>query len=80
MKWMTREQPKIDQRACPWLIARFIDKDAEFLYVPTEKAMPEAKKTGATSVFGPLVPIEGSLRLFHGARVILRCAQEDMWL
>lgn len=47
MKWITRERPKIDRIACPWLIARFIDKDAEFLYVPTEKVIPEAKRTGA---------------------------------
>lgn len=34
-RWVTRERPKIDRIACPWLIARFIDRDAEFLYVPT---------------------------------------------
>ena len=34
MKWITRERPKIDRIACPWLIARFIDPEAEFLYVP----------------------------------------------
>lgn len=34
MKWITRERPKIDRIACPWLIARFVDKAAEFLYVP----------------------------------------------
>jgi len=34
MKWITRERPKIDRIACPWLIKRFIDKDAEFLFVP----------------------------------------------
>ncbi len=34
MKWVTRERPKIDRIACPWLIARFIDKAPEFLYVP----------------------------------------------
>ncbi len=34
MKWVTRERPKIDRIACPWLVARFIDKEPEFLYVP----------------------------------------------
>lgn len=34
MKWITREHPKIDRIACPWLVARFIDKEPEFLYVP----------------------------------------------
>ena len=48
MKWVTRERPKIDRIACPWLIARFIDADAEFLYVPAAKVMDVAKQTGAT--------------------------------
>ena len=47
MKWVTRERPKIDRIACPWLIARFIDKDAEFLYVPNAQVMETAAKTGA---------------------------------
>ena len=34
MKWVTRERPKVDRIACPWLIVRFIDKEAEFLFVP----------------------------------------------
>ena len=40
-RWVTRERPKIDRIACPWLIARFIDRDAEFLYVPS----PDVKRT-----------------------------------
>lgn len=47
MKWVTRERPKIDRIACPWLIARFIDKDPEFLYVPPAEVLPTANKTGA---------------------------------
>jgi len=47
MKWVTRERPKIDRIACPWLIARFIDKDAEFLYVPAREVLSTAEKTGA---------------------------------
>jgi len=39
MKWVTRARPKIDRIACPWLIARHIDAQAEFLYVPTEQAV-----------------------------------------
>ncbi|WP_350629927.1 chromate resistance protein ChrB domain-containing protein, partial [Pseudoalteromonas sp. Q36-MNA-CIBAN-0048] len=35
MRWITRERPKIDRVACPWLITRFIDPQAEFLYVPS---------------------------------------------
>ncbi|MDW5442024.1 chromate resistance protein ChrB domain-containing protein [Polaromonas sp. SM01] len=48
MKWITRERPKIDRIACPWLIARFIDKAPEFLYVPADKVLETAKQTGAT--------------------------------
>jgi hypothetical protein len=48
MKWVTRERPKIDRVACPWLIARFIDKEPEFLYVPAAEVLAVAEKTGAT--------------------------------
>ena len=47
MKWITRERPKIDRIACPWLIARFIDKESEFIYVPASQVMSEARRTGA---------------------------------
>lgn len=47
MKWVTRECPKIDRIACPWLIARFIDKDPEFLYVPNARVLDTAQETGA---------------------------------
>jgi superoxide dismutase len=47
MKWVTRERPKIDRIACPWLIARFIDKEPEFLYVPSASVLQVAKDTGA---------------------------------
>ncbi len=42
-RWVTRERPKIDRIACPWLVKRFIDPDAEFLYVPT----PDVKKVAS---------------------------------
>jgi hypothetical protein len=48
MKWITRERPKIDRIACPWLIARFIDQEPEFLYVPSDKVLEVAERTGAT--------------------------------
>ncbi|MDQ6619748.1 MAG: chromate resistance protein [Pseudomonadota bacterium] len=47
MKWVTRERPKVDRIACPWLIARFIDVEPEFLYVPAHLVLPVAEKTGA---------------------------------
>jgi hypothetical protein len=48
MKWITRERPKIDRVACPWLIARFIDREAEFLFVPSADVTRLAGQTGAT--------------------------------
>jgi hypothetical protein len=48
MRWVTREHPKIDRIACPWLILRFIETDAEFLYVPSEQVLKIAQETGAT--------------------------------
>jgi hypothetical protein len=47
MKWITRERPKIDRIACPWLIRKFVDKEAEFLYVPSTDVMRVANDTGA---------------------------------
>ncbi|BAV33362.1 chromate resistance protein [Sulfuricaulis limicola] len=47
MKWVTRERPKIDRIACPWLIARFIDTSPEFLYVPADEVIRVARETGA---------------------------------
>ena len=48
MKWITREHPRVDRVACPWLIERFVDKQAEFIYVPTDQVASEAQKRGAT--------------------------------
>jgi hypothetical protein len=48
MKWITRERPKIDRIACPWLITRFIDKQPEFLFVSTGDVLRVAGETGAT--------------------------------
>lgn len=47
MKWVTRERPKVDRVACPWLIRRFVDPDAEFLYVPTNTVLEVAQQENA---------------------------------
>jgi AraC-like DNA-binding protein len=47
MKWITREKPKIDRLACPWLIKNFVDKDAVFIYIPADKVKEQAKKLKA---------------------------------
>ncbi len=48
MKWVTRQDAKVDRIACPWLISRFIDKEAEFLFVPSEEVDKVAALEGAT--------------------------------
>jgi AraC-like DNA-binding protein len=47
MKWITRERPKIDRIACPWLIKKFVDKQAEFIYVPYSEVLIKAEKLNA---------------------------------
>ncbi|MBF4491344.1 chromate resistance protein [Flavobacterium sp. MR2016-29] len=47
MKWITRERPKIDRIACPWLIKKFVDADAEFIYVPFSEVLNKAKELNA---------------------------------
>jgi hypothetical protein len=47
MKWVTREKVKVDRVACPWLIKKFIDPQAEFLFVPADKVMEVADREGA---------------------------------
>jgi hypothetical protein len=47
MRWITRERVKVDRVACPWLIKKFVDKDAEFHFVPADKVADEAKRLDA---------------------------------
>jgi hypothetical protein len=47
MKWVTRERPKVDRIACPWLISRFVDPEAEFLYVTADQVLAVAEREGA---------------------------------
>ena len=53
MKWVTRERPKTDRIACPWLITNFIDSEAEFLYVPADQVLDVAEREGAVSYDAP---------------------------
>lgn len=57
MKWITRERPRVDRVACPWLIERFIDKEAQFVYAPKDKVMDEASRLGATPYDVPNVEL-----------------------
>ena len=47
LKWITREKAMVDRIACPWLIKNFVDKEAEFLFVPQDKVLEVAQKEGA---------------------------------
>jgi hypothetical protein len=53
MKWVTRERPKTDRIARPWLIKNFIDPDARFLYVPADQVLEVAEREGAHSYDAP---------------------------
>jgi hypothetical protein len=53
MQWVTREHPKTDRIACPWLIRKFIDPEAEIVYVPRDEVLAYAERTGAISFDAP---------------------------
>jgi hypothetical protein len=53
MQWVTREHPKTDRIACPWLIRTYIDAEAEILYVPADEVLATAERTGAISFDAP---------------------------
>ena len=53
MQWVTRERPKTDRIACPWLILNFIDHSAEFLYVPADQVLAVAEREDAVSFDAP---------------------------
>ena len=53
MKWVTREHPRTDRIACPWLIRRYIDPDAEIVYVGRDEVLSYAEREGATSFDAP---------------------------
>ena len=57
MKWVTREHAKVDRIACPWLIKNFVDKDAEFLFVPADKVMQVANEKNAIPYDVPTVEL-----------------------
>jgi hypothetical protein len=57
-KWVTRERPKIDRIACPWLIVRFIDPKAQFLYVPVKEVFAVAEREKAVAYDIPGAPLE----------------------
>ena len=93
MKWITRARPKIDRIACPWLIQRFVDAQAEFIFVPADEVLAKAKVLDAIpfdvegvelSHDGPLCSFDAILRKYeltdpalHEIAVIVRGADTD---
>jgi hypothetical protein len=93
MKWITRERPKIDRIACPWLIKRFIDPEAEILYVPAANVLAVAERDGAIPFDvpgvelthqGPLCSFDAFIAKYHlddpalaKLAVIVRAADTD---
>ena len=74
MKWITRARPKVDRIACPWLILRFIDAQAEFVFVPADEVLTRAAELGATpfdvegvelSHVGPLCSFDALLEKYQ---------------
>jgi hypothetical protein len=61
MKWITRERVKVDRVACPWLIRKFVDPEAEFYFVPADRVAAEAARLGATPF-----DVEGAELGHHG--------------
>jgi hypothetical protein len=80
MKWITRERPKIDRIACPWLIARFIDSAPEFLFVAPDRVIPDAQTTGAIPYDVPGVELthDGPLCSFDAILKKYQLADPDL--
>ncbi len=57
MKWITREKIKVDRVACPWLIKKFVDKNAEFYFVPADQVVSESQRQGAIPFDAPGVEL-----------------------
>lgn len=75
MRWITRENVKVDRVACPWLIKRFVDPEAEFLFVPEGELLATAARAGATPFDAPRLT---EVRLNHrGARCTFEAILED---
>jgi hypothetical protein len=93
MRWITRARPKIDRIACPWLIQRFIDQEAEFIFVPADQVLAQATELRAIpfdvdgvelSHEGPLCSFDAILKKYgigdpalHEIAVIVRGADTD---
>ena len=75
MKWITRKNVKVDRVACPWLIRRFVDKDAEFIFVEEDQLLRQAESMKAIPYDAPRIP---EIKLNHrGQRCSFEAIMED---
>jgi hypothetical protein len=75
MKWITRADIKVDRVACPWLIQRFVDSEAQFLFVPENELLDTAAREGAIPFDAPRIP---EIKLNHrGVRCTFEAIIED---
>ena len=75
MKWITRSNIKVDRVACPWLIKRFVDREADFLFVPEDKLLETARREKATPFDASRIP---EVKLNHrGDRCTFEAILED---
>ena len=78
IRWVTRKNVKVDRVACPWLIRRFIDPQAQFLFVPEEELLAVARRENATPFDAPSLP---DVKLNHrGQRCTFEAIIEDFHL
>jgi hypothetical protein len=78
MKWITRSNIKVDRVACPWLIQRFVDPEAQFLFVPESELLPAASREGAIPFDAPRIT---EIKLNHrGERCTFEAIIEDYQL
>ena len=87
MKWITREKVKVDRVACPWLIKKFLDPDAEFHFVPADRVLREAERLGAIPFDAPGVELghrgkecsfEAILKRYNLTVIQLWCCWEEL--
>ncbi|MBI3490787.1 MAG: chromate resistance protein [Acidobacteria bacterium] len=78
MRWITRENIKVDRVACPWLIKRFVDRDADFIFVPEHELLAAARREAATPFDATRLP---EVKLNHrGDRCTFEAILEDFKL
>src|SRR2546426_11365384 len=74
MKWVTREKARVDRIACPWLISRFIDKQAVFLFLPAPEVMAVGENDGGSSLCVPGIGL-----VSYRVRVLVRSFIRPFW-